>query len=421
MRADRAEVIEPGARPGEPTSGSASPLIIEDPGPAVRVTVRGQAGSAAGSAVEQLSRMNARGCWSARPAGLSPRRCGWASTACRSRVRVEADVRARRASAASAPGWRLPVIRTCSCATLSRCVTLEQLQRGHLADLAAMTAEQRGHYTKIFGDPLDWVRRRLGHCSIAINAELPACPAGTGDADPHGRWSRTTGTPFQPPPGKQGERPRAGTRAPDPAEPSLCRPGCGYPAPAPSGTGRGGSEVAFTGDDGRRRVFGFAGLPAAGWRVRWRPRSRRAPAQAAGCGPWRRRRAPGRHGRRFLRFAASQQPVPANPVHLTGGPPRRLPRPGGHRDSRRGGAGELRRLLLLLDQQPLKAHAGTGGDRLPRTEMARPPGHDGGPGYSDGELARIVTAARSDAVAISARIEAGERLADALPGGDRPP
>jgi integrase len=46
-------------------------------------------------------------------------------------------------------------------------VTLEQLQRGHLADLAAMTAEQRGHYTKIFGDPLDWVRRRLGHASIA--------------------------------------------------------------------------------------------------------------------------------------------------------------------------------------------------------------------------------------------------------------
>ena len=46
-------------------------------------------------------------------------------------------------------------------------VTLEQLQRGHLASLAAMTAEQRGHYTKIFGDPLDWVRRRLGHSSIA--------------------------------------------------------------------------------------------------------------------------------------------------------------------------------------------------------------------------------------------------------------
>ena len=45
-------------------------------------------------------------------------------------------------------------------------ITLEQLQRGHLADLAAMTPAQRGHYQKIFGDPLDWIRRRLGHSSI---------------------------------------------------------------------------------------------------------------------------------------------------------------------------------------------------------------------------------------------------------------
>jgi site-specific recombinase XerD len=45
-------------------------------------------------------------------------------------------------------------------------VTLEQLQRGHIAALAAMTEDQRGHYTRIFGDPLDWVRRRLGHRSV---------------------------------------------------------------------------------------------------------------------------------------------------------------------------------------------------------------------------------------------------------------
>jgi site-specific recombinase XerD len=45
-------------------------------------------------------------------------------------------------------------------------VTLEQLQRGHLAALGQQTAEQRGHYTRIFGDPLDWVRRRLGHRSL---------------------------------------------------------------------------------------------------------------------------------------------------------------------------------------------------------------------------------------------------------------
>lgn len=44
-------------------------------------------------------------------------------------------------------------------------LTLEQLQRGHIAELAAMTAGQRGQYQRIFGDPLDWVRRRLGHRS----------------------------------------------------------------------------------------------------------------------------------------------------------------------------------------------------------------------------------------------------------------
>lgn len=45
-------------------------------------------------------------------------------------------------------------------------VTLEQLQRGHIASLAKKTPEQRGHYVRIFGDPLDWVRRRLGHSSV---------------------------------------------------------------------------------------------------------------------------------------------------------------------------------------------------------------------------------------------------------------
>jgi hypothetical protein len=45
-------------------------------------------------------------------------------------------------------------------------VTLEQLQRGHIEALAGLTPEQRGHYTRVFGDPLDWVRRRLGHASL---------------------------------------------------------------------------------------------------------------------------------------------------------------------------------------------------------------------------------------------------------------
>lgn len=35
-------------------------------------------------------------------------------------------------------------------------VTLEQLQRGHIAALGEFNEGQRGHYTRIFGDPLDW-------------------------------------------------------------------------------------------------------------------------------------------------------------------------------------------------------------------------------------------------------------------------
>ncbi|MFZ3491933.1 integrase [Streptomyces sp. 5.8] len=45
-------------------------------------------------------------------------------------------------------------------------ITLEQLQRGHIAALGDMNPAQRLHYQRIFGDPLDWVRRRLGHASI---------------------------------------------------------------------------------------------------------------------------------------------------------------------------------------------------------------------------------------------------------------
>lgn len=44
--------------------------------------------------------------------------------------------------------------------------TLDQLQRGNIEALAQKNPAQRRHYMMIFGDPLDWVRRRLGHASI---------------------------------------------------------------------------------------------------------------------------------------------------------------------------------------------------------------------------------------------------------------
>ena len=45
-------------------------------------------------------------------------------------------------------------------------ITLEQLQRGLIAELADSSPAQRGQYVRVFGDPLDWVRRRLGHRSV---------------------------------------------------------------------------------------------------------------------------------------------------------------------------------------------------------------------------------------------------------------
>ncbi|MGY4741420.1 site-specific integrase [Streptomyces sp. ATMOS53] len=44
-------------------------------------------------------------------------------------------------------------------------ITLELLMRGHIASLGSMNLEQRGAYQRIFGDPVNWLRIRLGHRS----------------------------------------------------------------------------------------------------------------------------------------------------------------------------------------------------------------------------------------------------------------
>jgi site-specific recombinase XerD len=44
-------------------------------------------------------------------------------------------------------------------------ITLEQLWRGQISELATMTPAQRRTYEEVFGDPLRWVQMRLGHAS----------------------------------------------------------------------------------------------------------------------------------------------------------------------------------------------------------------------------------------------------------------
>ena len=70
---------------------------------------------------------------------------------------------------------------------------------------------------------------------------------------------------------------------------------------------------------------------------------------------------------------------------------------------------EMRQLLALLGQEPLRGFlAGEVAGYLGRRWTD--PRQAGRPGYSDGELARILAAARSDAVAACRRIEEAERL-----------
>ena len=73
------------------------------------------------------------------------------------------------------------------------------------------------------------------------------------------------------------------------------------------------------------------------------------------------------------------------------------------------GLRELRQVLALLGQEPLRGLLSPGvADYLGRRWAD--PRRGGRPGYSDGELARILAAARSDAAAISGRIEASGEL-----------
>ncbi len=49
-------------------------------------------------------------------------------------------------------------------------ITLELLWRGHLQALSEMNERQRLTYQRVFGDPLNWVRIRLGHRSATTTA-----------------------------------------------------------------------------------------------------------------------------------------------------------------------------------------------------------------------------------------------------------
>ena len=49
-------------------------------------------------------------------------------------------------------------------------IELEHLWRGHLEQLQQMNPQGRMTYQRVYGDPLLWVSRRLGHRSIETTA-----------------------------------------------------------------------------------------------------------------------------------------------------------------------------------------------------------------------------------------------------------
>jgi site-specific recombinase XerD len=165
VETDRADVIGQ-ARASGAYDRIADSLVIEDPQARnPRVMVRGQGGSTSLVPVGQLepherARLLVRTADGLEPAslwlgehGMPITVSGW------KQVFASANERCGRAGIKIACH---PHLLRHSFAV----VTLEQLQRGHIADLAAMAPAQRGHYQKVFGDPLDWVRRRLGHRSV---------------------------------------------------------------------------------------------------------------------------------------------------------------------------------------------------------------------------------------------------------------
>lgn len=160
---DRCEVVQQ-ARAAGRYARIRRPLVVEDAGRPVAVRA-GQRGSRHRVKVAQLDPQERRRLLVDTERGLEPA-AFWLSedgmpVAVSTWKGVFADANARCARLGVDLHGHAHMLRHTFAV-----VTLEQLQRGHLAALAGVTAEQRGHYVRVFGDPLDWVRRRLGHRSL---------------------------------------------------------------------------------------------------------------------------------------------------------------------------------------------------------------------------------------------------------------
>jgi hypothetical protein len=189
------------------------------------------------------------------------------------------------------------------------------------------------------------------------------------------------------------------------------RTGTGRPAKLPTGayepppaihSTAQGLAVEFLGEDGRSRRFQVASLPLPGWHpalaASWAARIGPAGAlrtETSATNGW-------EILARLIRFLAQRPRPPAEPQRLAADDLEAFRR---HRESTIGAIGaarEMRNLGMVFSTAPLRDLVPSAAlDRLRQRVAGRPIPK---PGYSDGELARIVTAARSDVARVRQRL-----------------
>ncbi|MEU4949835.1 hypothetical protein [Streptomyces lavendulae] len=178
------------------------------------------------------------------------------------------------------------------------------------------------------------------------------------------------------------------------------------PAAEPESPGLHGLVVRVHTDDNRHETFDCADLPLPGWQVPIAQAMAWRAGPAGGLGTQSSARSTWKTVVRWMRFLAALPKPPTNPAKLRAVHLKAFL----HRDDSKIANREVSELQLLFaaqSMQRLLSDAAWDAFSLRLPEKRR---KDGVPGYSDGELARLLAALRSASVAIRRRIRAGEEL-----------
>lgn len=193
-----------------------------------------------------------------------------------------------------------------------------------------------------------------------------------------------------------------------PGRPALL-PGAAYQPPPSARTEDDVLVVDFRGEDGRERRFVVSALPLPGWHAPV------ASALATRIGPGGsvRTLASARTAweplQRFLRFLQQLPGSPPAPGDLTADQVEAFYRHRAATNHRAFAWHEVRKIGQLLELPPMRELlSGEVLDFFARRYSRQRP--HGRPGYSDGELTRLITTARRDAAGIRDRIDAAEVL-----------